>query len=536
MSDGLHLLPRHRAKIEALLREHLPDVEVWAYGSRVTGESHDGSDLDLVLRGRELKEINIGRLGDFTEAVEMSTIPFIVEARDWARIPQSFHESILDNYVVLTPGDGRISKVMDNRIIWHHVLLGKLVNNFDSRRVPLSRRERSTRPGPYPYYGATGVMDYIDDYLFEGLHLLVGEDGSVETPTGAPYAQLVDGRFWVNNHAHVLQGSDDDETRFLYYALSATQIRPFVSGSVQPKLTQANLNRVPVPYPKHASDRRAIANVLGTLDARIELNRRISQTLEGMSRALFRSWFVDFDPVRAKAEGRPSDLPPDLDALFPDFFEQSELGDIPTGWPVVSLSDFIDAVKGLSYKGLGLSVAGIPLHNLNSIHEGGGYKPDGMKFYTGDYRPRHLVEPGDVIVANTEQGHERLLIGFAAIVPTSYGSEGLFTHHLYRVRARNGVGITSDYICHLLNSHPMQTVTSGYATGTTVNMLPVDALELPQAVLPPTSLVETFSSISASLRTRRDGLHTRSHALARLRDTLLPKLLSGELRVLTATA
>jgi predicted nucleotidyltransferase len=101
MIDGLHLLPRHRAKIEELLHEHLPDVEVWAYGSRVTGESHDGSDLDLVLRGPELKEIALGSLGDFTEAVQLSTIPFIVEARDWARIPKSFHKSILQRYVVL---------------------------------------------------------------------------------------------------------------------------------------------------------------------------------------------------------------------------------------------------------------------------------------------------------------------------------------------------------------------------------------------------------------------------------------------------
>ena len=87
----LHLLPRHRAKLEAIFREHLPDVEVWAYGSRVTGESHDGSDLDLVLRGPNREKIELGRLGDFREAVEGSTIPFLVEARDWARIPEYFH-------------------------------------------------------------------------------------------------------------------------------------------------------------------------------------------------------------------------------------------------------------------------------------------------------------------------------------------------------------------------------------------------------------------------------------------------------------
>ena len=101
MTDGLHLLPRHRAKLEDLFREHLPGVDVWAYGSRTTGESHDGSDLDLVLRGPDLKEIDIGGLSDLTEAIEMSTIPFIVEARDWARIPKYFHESILKHYVVL---------------------------------------------------------------------------------------------------------------------------------------------------------------------------------------------------------------------------------------------------------------------------------------------------------------------------------------------------------------------------------------------------------------------------------------------------
>ena len=86
-------------------------------------------------------------------------------------------------------------------------------------------------------------------------------------------------------------------------------------------------------------EQRAIARVLGALDDKIELNRRMSETLEEMARALFRSWFVDFDPVRAKAEGRPSGLPPDLDALFPASFEASELGEIPAGWEVKTLGD-----------------------------------------------------------------------------------------------------------------------------------------------------------------------------------------------------
>ena len=189
---------------------------------------------------------------------------------------------------------------------WPETPLGELVQNFDSRRVPISSREREKRHGEFPYYGATGIIDYVDDYLFEGLHLLVAEDGSVERPDGKPFLQLVDGRFWVNNHAHVLRGATDEDTKFIYYALSTVAVRPYMSGSVQAKLSQGNLNRIRTAYPTSATDRRAIAHILGTLDDKIELNRRMSETLEAIARALFKSWFVDFDPVRAKAACLPA--------------------------------------------------------------------------------------------------------------------------------------------------------------------------------------------------------------------------------------
>ena len=101
MPDGVNLSARHRRVLEALLREHLPDVEVWAYGSRVSGLAHEGSDLDLVLRGPGLEDIPADQLLDFEEAVRESTIPFLVEARDWARLPQRFHRVIEREYVVV---------------------------------------------------------------------------------------------------------------------------------------------------------------------------------------------------------------------------------------------------------------------------------------------------------------------------------------------------------------------------------------------------------------------------------------------------
>ena len=101
MTDRLRLSPRHRAILDTLIRDHLPDIQVWAYGSRINGRSHDGSDLDLVLRGRDRQAIPAGQLLDFEEAVQESTLPFVVEARDWARLPARFRRDIKREHVVL---------------------------------------------------------------------------------------------------------------------------------------------------------------------------------------------------------------------------------------------------------------------------------------------------------------------------------------------------------------------------------------------------------------------------------------------------
>jgi type I restriction enzyme S subunit len=171
------------------------------------------------------------------------------------------------------------------------------------------------------------------------------------------------------------------------------------------------------------------------------------------------------------------------------------------------------------------------MHNLNSIYEGGGYKHEGVKRYGGDYKRQHLARPGDVIVANTEQGHDRLLIGYAAIVPPRLGDESIFSHHIYRVRPKPESRLTPDYLCHLLNTSVMHDIVSGYANGTTVNMLPIDALQSPLIVLPPTRAASAFSGFAEAVRLRCEGLIEASRTLAALRDALLPKLISGELRV-----
>ncbi len=335
--------------------------------------------------------------------------------------------------------------------------------------------------------------------------------------------------YWPLNTALYVTDFHGNDQRFAYYFLKQFDFRAYNSGSAQPSLNRNFIHPIPVDIPS-LPEQCAIAHVLGTLDDKIELNRRMNQTLEEMARAIFQDWFVDFGPVRAKLEGREPYLPLELWGLFPDRLMDSELGEVPEGWGVKALGDCIDVARGLSYKGAGLGSTGIPMHNLNSVYEGGGYKDDGIKYYNGDFQERHVTRPGDLLVTNTEQGHDRLLIGFAAIVPKRFGDNGLFSHHIYRVRTKSSCGLSPDFFCHLLNTQAMHDTVSGYATGTTVNMMPVDALKIPPMLVPSAQLVTTFSTISETARVRQEKLIEESRTLAAQRDALLPRLVSGEVK------
>ena len=519
MTEHLDLPSCYRDQIEALLREHVPGVEVWAYGSRVNGRSHEGSDLDLVLRGPDLKRILSGQLADLIKALEESNVPILVQTHDWARLPESFHREIEREYVVLVAeGD---EEATDSGGEWLETSLGEVIELKRGYDLPQHKRV----PGSVPLVSSSGVSDYHVEAKVKGPGVVTGRYGTL----GQVF--FVSDDFWPLNTALYVRQFKGNDPRFISYFLRELDFFAYSDKAAVPGLNRNHLHQATVRYPTDVSEQRAVAHILGTLDDKIELNRRMNETLEEMARALFKSWFVDFDPVRAKMEGRNTGLPPDVAALFSNRLVDSELGEIPEGWEVKALKECFDVARGLSYKGTGLSSDGMPMHNLNSIYEGGGYKDDGIKYYNGDYHLRHVIQPGEVIVANTEQGHDRLLIGFAAIVPKRFGNNGLFSHHIYRVRPKDSFALTPDFICQLLNAQAMHNTVSGYATGTTVNMLPVDALRIPLIVVPPLQVMTTFSTLAKVARIRQEKFMAESRTLADLRDALLPNLVSGKLRV-----
>lgn len=172
--------------------------------------------------------------------------------------------------------------------------LGDLIEIFNNKRVPLSAKQREGLEKIYPYYGAQGIVDYVDDYIFDGKYILIAEDGENLKSNNKSICTLATGKYWVNNHAHIIKGNEGTNTDFLYYKLNSINFAPYITGSAQPKLNKENLLNIELYIPsKEHQDK--IAKVLTLLDQKIQINNQINQELEAMAKTLYDYWFVQFD-------------------------------------------------------------------------------------------------------------------------------------------------------------------------------------------------------------------------------------------------
>jgi len=352
MSGLVDLSPPHLAIVEEILSEHVPDCEVRAFGSRATRTAKDYSDLDLAVLGDgPLDRRTLGRL---KEAFEESTLPMRVNALDWHTVSESLRKVIERDYVVLS--DGPIPKRIEMR-------LGDVCTKIGSGATPRGGKQAYVRNGPYSLIRSQNVHNA--GFSHDGLASITQEqarslqnvevlrDDVLLNITGDSVARVcqVDPLVLparVNQHVAIIRPDASKlDPEYLRYYLAAPEGQSTLlnwagSGGTRNALTKFMIESFVVDAPAELSEQRAITRVLGVLDDKIALNRRMSETLDEMGRALFKSWFVDFDPVHAKAEGRPSGLPPHLDALFPDSFEPSELGPIPAGWRTERFGTIVD--------------------------------------------------------------------------------------------------------------------------------------------------------------------------------------------------
>ena len=495
--------------VRRILREHTPELEVRAFGSRVSWTARGASDLDLALMTAE--PLNVARMAALKAAFTESDLPFRVDIVDWARTSENFREVIEKDHVVLVaagsmPLDGRSS---DEAYEWTESLLGELTDNFDAIRVPVKQADR--RPGPYPYYGASGIVDHIDDYLFNGKYLLIAEDGENLRTRNTPIAFLANGKFWVNNHAHIVRGNHKANTRYLMYALSELDVSGYLTGSTMPKLTQGNMNRIRLATPS-LPEQRAIAHILSTLDDKIELNRRMNETLEAMARALFKSWFVDFDPVRAKMEGRDPGLPQDVAELFPDRLVESEVDRIPEGWELKALGECFALTMGQSPPGSSYNDQGKGLPFFQGRTDFGFRYPENRKFCTA---PSRIARTGDTLVSvrapvgDINMAWTQCCIGRGVAALRHNSDSSSFTYY---------------------SAWTIQDNISAYEhTGTVFGAINRKQFEVLQTLEPRSELIEAFEAHVSpmDLRIRVNTLEIRS--LTKLRDALVPRLISGDL-------
>lgn len=262
-------------------------------------------------------------------------------------------------------------------------------------------------------------------------------------------------------------------------------------------------------------EQKAIAHILGTFDDKIELNRRSNETLEGIAKALFRSWFVDFNPVRAKAEGRPTGLPDEISELFPDSFENSELGEIPSSWKVSNIAGIANVEMGQSPSGESCSMDPVGLPLLNGPTEFGGFCPTPVQ-YTSD--PKRYCQSGDLLfcVRGSTTGRmnwsdQSYAIGRGLAAITCSGMD-----HILMARI-----LIEDSLPNLLAK----------ATGSTFPSVSRKDIESISVFIPTPSVRHLYKEICSSAYQRMALCFKEVSTLIQIRDVLLPRLISGELRV-----
>lgn len=218
------------------------------------------------------------------------------------------------------------------------VKLGQAVDILDYKRIPVSSAERANREKVYPYYGAQGVVDYIDDYIFDGEYVLVAEDGNNLKSLSEPIATWATGRFWVNNHAHIIGDNGTADIRYVYYYLMASDLRGLITGSAQPKLNQENLASFELELPDREAQVKT-AEVLRSIDDKIALNKKMMTELEDTARLIYDYWFTQFD--FPDENGKPY-----RSSGGKMVYDETLNREIPEGWEVGLIGDLGSVVSG----------------------------------------------------------------------------------------------------------------------------------------------------------------------------------------------
>ena len=320
------------------------------------------------------------------------------------------------------------------------------------------------------------------------------------------------------------------DSDFLKYVLLAERdsLLRFASGTTHQTIYYPEAKAFHVLLPSR-QEQEAILAVLRPLDDKIELNRKMSKTLEQVARALFKSWFIDFDPVHAKAAGRkPSGMDAETAKLFPSEFEDSALGRIPRGWRVVRLDELVQLQRGTTYKSELLQQPGPYLLGLASIQRNGGFRSDSLRTYGGDSPSKILLRAGDLFVSLKDVTQAGDMLGAVARVPRWLGP-GRLTQDTVKLDFISDA-VPPEVVYRFLLSARVREDFRAMATGTTNLALSRDDFLGCRLAVPPTHHASSLARLIGLMSERIENANETA-LLTATRDELLPRLLSGELSV-----
>lgn len=577
--NSIDLTPKQKAKVLDLLEKHLPDTEVWAYGSRVKWTSKPESDLDLVAFTRPDQKAAVAEL---KEAFEESTLPFRVDFFEWDEIPEGFQSKIKEQYVVLQErkyvagstiitSPTRLGEVAD--IVTERISTKKLdLKTYISTENMLPNRGGITAPSNIPDQNVTAFKK--GDTLFSNIRTYFRKVWLADRNGGASPDVIV---FRTKN-------SESLDSIYLHYLISSEKFIDYTvltaKGAKMPRGDKAAISIYEFEKIDISSQREA-GKFLKTLDDKIALNRKLNETLEEIARALFQSWFVDFDPVKAKLAAPRHGLDPEkacmaaisgklrippgkptperlddqlpsaeeldnaiaaLDTLSPE--QQAQLAQTAALFP----ADFQDSDLGLIPEGWEVSEVG----KVVSIFGGATPSTKEERFWNGDNAwttPKDLSGlPSKVLILTerkiTDAGVAKISSGQLPVGTVLLSSRAPVG---YLALATTPISINQGFIAmvcdkDLPNSYVilwaeanMNEIKSN-ASGSTFAEISKKAFRPIKVVVPSGHLLAVFHQEISVFYSQITSTEHQSHTLADLRDTLLPKLLSGELSVNEATS
>ncbi len=535
MPSPVDIRPDHLEIVQSILHEHLPaGVKVWVFGSRANWTTKDSSDLDLALEGESKLSHKV--LGALKDAFEDSALPYTVDVVDLNRIGDSFKQIVKSQRAPL-PIDGDGTTAGD----WIQCTVAEACGSIN---YGLTASASSRSDGP-KFLRITDIVsgqidwntvphveaddDTVAKYRLHDGDIVIARTGA-STGTSAYVSDPPPSVF--ASYLVRLQAKPEFDARFLAYYLKSREFWDFIRGvlgdkSAQPNASASTMTAAPFRAPRDEAEQRAIAHVLGTLDDKIELNRRMNETLETMARALFKSWFVDFEPVRAKIEGRwrrgeslPG-LPAEHYDLFPNRLVDSELGEIPEGWEVKALGEVVQLNPREPMKRGTLA----PYLDMAALPTSGS-SPDSPVLR--EYKSGTRFRNGDTLLARITPCLENGKTAFVQSLAT--GTVGWGSTEFIVLRAVPPVPPEYTYLLARdagFREHAIQSM-----TGTSGRQrVQVDAL-LPYSLPnPPAEVWTEFSALISPIYAQIEVNRQESLALAAQRDTLLPGLVSREVGV-----